>query len=291
MRRAFYLVVLPMTIQCQAHFERTASHVDVPRVLAIVAEPPEAAPGASVSMTALLAWPDRAPGTPEPEWTLCMRRPEVAAYNSVSDACLPPAGEGLRYAGRATTIDVTVPNEACAVFGSEPPPPQGSDPPSRPIDPDMTGGYYQPIRVSAGEALGFGAIRLSCALLHAPAEIARAFRERYVQNRNPVPLAFEVPSTLRRGARAHVRLSFAPESREHYVTYDLHTGALEDRTETLEAQFFATKGAFSSDVSTGELEAPNDFTAPSEPGPVHLWVVLRDDRGGGAYRSAVVDVE
>ena len=51
---------------------------------------------------------------------------------------------------------------------------------------------------------------------------------------------------------------------------DDHTGRREDETDTF------SDGA---------------WTAPSTPGLAHLWVVLRDSRGGTDWQSYVVDVQ
>ncbi len=63
----------------------------------------------------------------------------------------------------------------------------------------------------------------------------------------------------------------------------------------MRVSWVATGGAFDDDT-TGR--APTDatpytddgWTAPSTPGTVHVWAVLRDDRGGIGWRSYVIDV-
>ena len=60
-------------------------------------------------------------------------------------------------------------------------------------------------------------------------------------------------------------------------------------------RWFATAGTFDED-HTGREEgdvAPstdNAWTAPSSAGQVHLWAVIRDDRGGVGWRSFTIDV-
>jgi hypothetical protein len=83
---------------------------------------------------------------------------------------------------------------------------------------------------------------------------------------------------------------------ESYVYYDPLTRKLVDRRESMRVAWFAGAGAFEDD-HTGrredEREAFSDgiWTAPNAAGPVHLWAVLRDSRGGISWQSYVVDVE
>jgi hypothetical protein len=72
---------------------------------------------------------------------------------------------------------------------------------------------------------------------------------------------------------------------------------LVDRHESMRVSWFATAGSFDTD-HTGRLEAEfnevtsdNTWTAPKDPGPVFMWVVLRDDRGGVDWQSFRVDVQ
>ena len=52
----------------------------------------------------------------------------------------------------------------------------------------------------------------------------------------------------------------------------------------------------SSDERTGVAaedearESRNDWTPPRAPGDVHVWAVLRDDRGGVGYRALTLRV-
>ena len=60
--------------------------------------------------------------------------------------------------------------------------------------------------------------------------------------------------------------------------------------------WFASSGTFT-DAHTGREEAgpddpssDNTWLAPATPGAVFLWIVLRDDRGGVAWKGYRVDV-
>ncbi len=84
---------------------------------------------------------------------------------------------------------------------------------------------------------------------------------------------------------------------EEYAYLDPAQGVLVDRHESMRVSWFTTQGSFDDD-HTGQLEAEymtttsdNTWTAPTSAGPVFLWVVLRDDRGGVDYHDFQVQVE
>jgi hypothetical protein len=277
-------------LDCQTRFDRPASLVDQIRVLAIVLDPPETVPTGRVRAEVLVTGPNGRVTEPAPNWSLCVRGPELAAYNSVADACALPSEGALEYLGVGFALDLVVPSSACSSFGSETPPSGRDGRLIRPVDPDATGGYFQPVRIDVGAAVAFGGPRLSCALPRASADVVRTFRERYLPNRNPVMLPLELPPTAPRGSRLTVVVRVAEGSRERYVVYDPRTGTLADRTEVIDARFFTTAGSFSSDATSGDGELVDELTLPDAPERVSVWVVVRDERGGAAFREAVVDV-
>jgi hypothetical protein len=83
---------------------------------------------------------------------------------------------------------------------------------------------------------------------------------------------------------------------ETYIYYDPLTRQLVNRRESMRVAWFAGAGSFGDD-HTGRREDETDtfsdgaWTAPNTPGLVHLWVVLRDSRGGVSWQSYVVDVQ
>ena len=84
---------------------------------------------------------------------------------------------------------------------------------------------------------------------------------------------------------------------EPYGYFDPGTFTLISRHESMRVSWFATAGTFDSD-HTGQSEdnytittTDGVWTAPSEPGPVFIWIVLRDDRGGVDWKSFRVEVE
>ena|SRR5262252_8597711 len=84
---------------------------------------------------------------------------------------------------------------------------------------------------------------------------------------------------------------------ESYVLYDLQSRQLVERREAMRLSWFATAGSFTND-STGRtaeeypaVDTGNDWTAPTTPGEVHLWIVLRDSRGGVAWNAYRIEVQ
>ena len=82
---------------------------------------------------------------------------------------------------------------------------------------------------------------------------------------------------------------------EGYVTFDLASQSLVDRREAMRVSWFATAGDLGTD-RTGRAEddrataTENTWTAPSSAGRVHVWIVLRDSRGGVTWQSVEIRV-
>ena len=84
---------------------------------------------------------------------------------------------------------------------------------------------------------------------------------------------------------------------EPYVAFDLASQQVVDRREGMRVSWYATSGTFEHDRS-GRTEdqasvpyADNTWTAPDHAGDVHVWVVVRDDRGGVDWGSYLVHVQ
>lgn len=84
---------------------------------------------------------------------------------------------------------------------------------------------------------------------------------------------------------------------ESYGYVDPSTGQLTPRHEAMRVAWFATAGEFDDD-HTGRPEedfaktsSENAWQAPSTPGLVFMWVVLRDARGGSDWQSFQLQVE
>jgi hypothetical protein len=186
-------------------------------------------------------------------------------------------------------------------------------PPQQPAAPDITGGYYQPVRVTFsglstdGEAT-FGQERLSCPLANAPEDVSLNFAKTYTLNNNPtlqtVTAAVSggapapvfpsegstTPLSVSRGATVTFAGSWPASSAETFPVYNLTTFMLNMQRESLRLSWFASGGAFVSDI-TGvsgtdmSTTTSNSWIAPASAGLIHFWVVLRDDRGGTDFGS------
>lgn len=207
--------------------------VSEPRLLALRAEPPEAAVAQQVTLTALVAAAEPAGFDPARiGWQLCLDRKPLSELGPVSPECLGlDAVEAVaRPLGQGASVAATVPADACRLFGPELPPPRPGEPSGRPVDPDPTGGFYQPLLAFLDDTPNLGAVRLDCALGGAGRDAAIDFRQRFVPNRNPeldrLTLAPEdgdelelneaTPASVPPGGRATLRAQWAacPRSAE-----------------------------------------------------------------------------
>lgn len=286
MRRAL-LLVLCVLAACIPELPGRISEVEREQVIAVIADPPEAKPGASVHFTLVVAAPDGPVASPPAAWSFCATAKLLSENGAVAAAC--QSGASVRPLPDPTAAPI--PSDACSIFG-----PEIASADLRPRDPDVTGGYYQPARADLGGGLvAFGFERLSCNLKSAPADAARDFAARYVPNTNPTLLPLEPPPAIHPGDRVVLRAAWPPASAESYVTFDPAAQTVVSRRESMRVSWFATAGSFEDD-RTGRDEADlattteNTWTAPSTPGAVHLWRVLRDARGGAAVTHDVLDV-
>ncbi len=274
MRRLAALVVV--LAGCRPSVDAPASLLMQEQILAVIADPPEAAPGKSVTYTVIAGGPGGDVAMPAALWAQCTAPKPLTENDIVSVACL--GDDAVTAAGGpAATISAAIPHDACSLFGPNPPPGM-----FRPRDPDATGGYFQPMRVTLDGEVAFALERLSCSLGDAPTDIANAFAMRYTPNTNPVllPITASVPTgAIPAGATVTFTAAWTADSAETFPVFDRATQTLVDQTEDLRASWFVTAGTMAND----RTDAPtNTWTAPATAGKVRLWVVLRDSRGGTA---------
>lgn len=294
MKRLVPLVVAMAA--CRPELEPGESLVSSPRLLAVRADPPETLPGARATYTALVASPDGTARDAAIAWSFCAAPKPVTNDNVVSDACL--RASSLVPAGAGAELVATTPEDACILFGPDTPP--GG---FRPRDPDVTGGYYQPLRADlAGAEAAFVLARVTCRLANASPEVTTAYARAYAPNANPKLEPLEatidgrtVPlSAIPAGARVSFRASWPASSAETYAYYDPRSQSLSTKREALRVSWFATAGSFDAEV-TGRDErdvgtyVDDGWSAPAGASTVHLWIVLRDSRGGMDF--AAYDVE
>lgn len=183
------LLVGLMTAACVPEFVDDTTHVTEPRLLAIRFEPAEAAERESVKVMALLAEPA---ADSQVAWSLCLDRKPLSELGPVSPRCLKSpeldASIGVSLGssgGSEPTIDAVLPDIACQLFGPQRPDPKAGEPAGRPVDPDATGGFYQPTLAWLGQTAVLGGIRLTCPLSGATREGLVEFNQRYRRNENP----------------------------------------------------------------------------------------------------------
>ena len=271
--------------------------VAAPRILAMKNVPAEAAPGATVMYTALVAAPGGTATGAAVEWSFCNAPKPITEDNVVADECL--ASSALTALGSGPTVSAPIPGDACSHFG-----PDTTSSAFRPRDPDITGGYYQPLRADvAGADTAFDLVRIHCDLANASATAASAFASAYTLNQNPQLLPLTATNAAD-GARialdalapsTHVLLqaSWDASSAETFAYYDPTSSTVTTEREAMQVAWYDSAGTLATE-STGRAASDPattssvDWLAPASAGPAHLWIVLRDSRGGVDF--AAVDV-
>jgi hypothetical protein len=291
-------IALALGLSCVPNLGPGDSRIDSTRVLAVQASPAEASPGTRVSFTALVVSQNGTAPTAPVAWAFCNAPKPLTTDNAVSDACLDSSS--LAPAGDGEAIAAKTPSTGCSLFGPDTPP--GG---FRPRDPDVTGGFYQPLRLDlAGGGLTFELARIHCDLANASATAAGQFATAYHLNQNPTlaPLTATIDgagaafTSVHAGARMTFTASWPAASAETYAYFDPASQAVTTKRESMQVAWYSTDGAFDTE-STGRSEmdlattTTDGWSAPSSATTAHLWVVLRDSRGGvdfAAYDVTVV---
>lgn len=169
---------------CVPAFSDDLATVSSPRILAVRSVPAEAKTGAPVRFTALVAG-----ATGESlEWGMCLARKPLTELGPVAQACIDRFGSGgetIRRLGRGPSAVGTVPVDACRRFGPLSAPSEAGGVAGRPVDPDLSGGYHQPIVVGSEAGVALASVRLACGVVGVPgAELVR-FNQGYRPNENP----------------------------------------------------------------------------------------------------------
>lgn len=237
-RNALLLLPTVLFAACVPDVEDDLSRVSSPRVLALRATPAEAGPEDPTTVEALIAAPDGA-ALPPVTWQSCLARKPLTELGPVNPACLDlvPDGDDEHVPlGTGVQAYLTPTRNACELFGPQAPPPTATDPKGgRPLDPDVTGGFYQPFAAFLGGVPALGALRLDCGLPRAPSEAIREYNTlrrpegTLIPNANPeisrlvlldrgeTELAPDAPSasaSVRRGRSVSLRAEWAACPRE-----------------------------------------------------------------------------
>jgi hypothetical protein len=305
---------------CKPDLDDRVSVVTTPRVIAVAAQPAEATPGTPVVLTALVVDDKGLVASPPVDWAYCEARKPLAELGPASSACLQRAADFLTPLGSGASVSTKLPMDACRQFGPAVPTTMPGQPAGRPVDADETGGYYQPIRLletsSPADSYTLERARIMCGLAGAGSDDIIAFQKGYVANSNPSVDALTSDSgtslapddgvaSTSLPAGTHVMLHAAWAScssdpgactgAESYLLFDLATRTLTTKREAVRVSWLATAGVFDQDHtgrSSDEMDtfSENGWTVPSQAGKVHLWVVLRDERGGTGWQGYAIDV-
>lgn len=301
MRRALLLVAVAVAavaaVGCRPDLGAPLSRVSAPRLAAVRFEPPEAPPGATVTATPFVVSPAGAT-MPPLDWSLCLVPKPTTVNDVVDPACLQPGGT-TPLSTTAAPLTLTLPSSACRLFGSDTPPVVAGQPPAQPRAPDVTGGYYQPVRADLDGAATIALERIRCALAGASFDVATAYAAAYVSNQNPsltalvaydgagAPVALDA---IAAGSTVTLAVGWTEGSPESFPVLDPVAQALVTHREAMTVSWLATDGDLAQ-ANSGRAEddpalfTTTTWTAPSTLGPVHLFVVLRDSRGGVDFAS------
>jgi hypothetical protein len=311
-------------VACAPTFDDETAIVTTPRLLAVRSVPAEAAMGDSFAMTALYVGPTGPANAASLDWAECLLQTPTNQPGPVNPACFVATSSALVALGNGSSASADVPQTACELFGPDAPPPGPGQPSPRPAAPDATGGFYLPVRIeTAPDAWSVAAERITCAPSGVAQDVFTAFTTGYIPNENPAVASLSGVASGGRGpvllsadgvggsafvARPGQSLSLTaawaacPSSpgrcsgAETYLTIDPAEHTLVTQRESMVASWYATAGAFSVDRSGRAQDDPattaaNEWMAPSTAGPVHLWIVLRDARGGVGWASYTIAVQ
>lgn len=307
MRRAlFLLALLAAATGCDEEF-KPPSVVEGLRILGARAEPPEVRPGQVTQLEVLVVDPSR-PARPSVFWIACDPDPygqgrtactdtanfEDPASLDLSSGELPPGmrfvGLGTRaaYAAPPTLFDVvpadhlvrqegTVALFLILAIGEE----------VSPLAPqEELAAVFERVRSKETQAV-VGLFRAMVSEKAAPNQNPAFSFVRY-GDEEPVPEAH-----LLFGAGEQRTFSFGVTDGSLEVYRQVTPTGVEEKIERAQAAWFSTSGRFREDAVALDSQVPEDFTAPGfDPKDLvppdrkgMLWAVLRDSRGGLAWRE------
>jgi hypothetical protein len=264
---AFFLAFLLAVClaACQSSNALPASFVAGLRVIAIKAEPPEVAAGASSTVNMLAV--DTSGRAITMTWNECLLPPRPG--EAVNPDCITSTtGSFFTPIGAGPMVTAMMPQVTADELGQ----------------PDSTGGVYLPLvaRVSTDADSLTATYRLrlaqSTTVNHNPT-IATVF---VVSDAGNPTLDEGVPLIVHAGDQVTLGDSFADGSAESYMSPA--AGAVV--TETLTTSWFCTAGQFSVDKTGGQQPTTVlrlDANLPAVGSTIDLWAVGRDERGGTDY--------
>lgn len=179
-----------MLAGCVPQFDDDVGQVEAFRVLAVRSEPAEVEPGGATTLTVLWATPEgETVEDADVSWGFCTQRKELTEPGPVSPACLSEFGdedsEIVIPLGTGPVVAATISSSVCRTFGPlSPPSDEEGGGAGRPVDPDLTGGFYQPVLVGQSEGT-LGGVRLGCGTPWLPQDQLVIYNQGYRPNEHP----------------------------------------------------------------------------------------------------------
>jgi hypothetical protein len=308
-----------LSAACVPDFETDLSALQAPRLLAIASNPAETQGRKPATLTALVAVPE-GQTAPEVDWTLCLSRKPLTELGPVNPVCLQADdGSGaVASLGRGESVDTVLDQDVCKLFGPLRPSAKAGEPAGRPVDPDVTGGFYQPVVATLDGLPSLGSIRIDCDPANLNRDDALSFRAQYRVNENPrlrslsisnpgasaVTLADDdggTPTQVKAGSVVSFRAEWDEcptetmldgcSGAEHYVWYNRETYRVEPRREGISVAWYASKGSFEVEQTgldeqqaASRRSTSNSWRPGAASGSATVWVVVRDSRGGVGWR-------
>jgi hypothetical protein len=268
MRAGVVVIALIAASGCSKADLAAAALVDGLRVLGIHAEPPEAAPGDTVALT---AWAVDPRGRAiDVAWSECL----LPSNGTANPGCTDGSGNGIVGIGSGLDVSLVVPELDAATLGA----------------PDATYGVYLPIvlHARAGDETEDVVYRLRVRTVIAPGcTFAPPYDPGCKPNHNPTfstidPLGPEtVPIETHEGTIWGLVARYTDDSDEEYKLPSMTRPTVPERLIT---QWFATGGTFPDQPvgGTAVQKFTIEGTLPPSGSDIDLWVVGHDERGGTA---------
>lgn len=205
------LLLASLLISCTTALQDNTPYVNTPRILAVQLVPAESLTGEEVRIQALYADSGGARQDAEIDWAFCTALKPLAELGPVAQSCLDPASTDLSAIGTGVEATGVVPDNACSLYGPNPPPVDAGGSAGRPTDPDITGGYYQPILAFDDEGeTTLASVRLRCGPANVDQETFLTWSRAYHSNENPIVSSFQIDGQEVAPEGAGASLTVAP---------------------------------------------------------------------------------
>jgi hypothetical protein len=182
----YSLLLAASASACVPDFDDDLSRISEPQLLALRGTPAEAKENGDTVLQALVGVPD-GEETPSVQFGLCLARKPLTQLGPINQDCLSANApkDVLLPLGQGNRVDAKLPADACRLFGPLRPSEEAGKPSGRPVDPDVTGGFYQPFVARLGKQVSVGSVRIDCDLSAAGSEDSVKYRQQYRTNENP----------------------------------------------------------------------------------------------------------